>query len=398
VKILVLPGYRYPLSLEEPLTCGDLRNSFNLARALARAGESVTVLSRRAAGDPQAHTFDGVVVRRYQPELGRLFSTSFDISARRAAIFRELSSGADVVVASTPLSVELLARKRVPMVYVCSGLEDIRNYAASPRESLQGLGIRLLRDPAKRRSWARADRVNTTAELEAATLMRLGVPPERILTIGPGVELQRYVPAPSESAARFREQALPPTAVGKRVILSVSRFTPANGIIETLNAFARLKTLRDDVFLVLVGVRHSHRSDYFERVRSSIHSLGLRADVAILENLPETRLPSCYSAADVVSVFSVGYDPLPTTIVESMACGTPVVATDFPPRVQMITHEKNGVLIPERDAGRWVEAVGRILDDASYAARLREAGLARVRDQFDMDRVARRYLQAVASI
>ena len=398
MRILVLPGYRYPASLDEPLTCGDLRNSFNLSRALARAGETVTVLSRRAPHDPEFHTLDGVAVRRYRPELARVFPTSFDVSTRRARLFKALAADADVIVASTPLSLELLTPKRAPMVYICSGLEDIRNYGASAGESLQGLGIRMLRDPAKHRSWARSRRVNTTAELEATTLLRLGVPKDHVLTIGPGVELERYLPASSAEVADFRTTALPPDARDKRIVLSVSRFTPAKGILETLSAFARLKAGRPDVFLVLVGVRHSHRTDYFDRIRAAVASMRLDRDVAILENLPETKLPVCYSAADVTSVFSVGYDPLPTTIIESMACGTPVVATNFAPRVQMITHDVNGVLVPERDETLWVSAVDRILSDETHAAKLRDAGLARVREQFDMNSVARRYLETFRTL
>ena len=397
MRILILPGYRYPASLDEPLTCGDLRNSFNLSRALARAGETVTVVSRRRSGDPACHTLDGVVVNRYRSEMGGIFSTSFDVSLRRARMFQRLSRDADVVLASTPLSLELLAPKRAPMVYICSGLEDLRNYGVSAQESLQGLGIRLLRDPAKHRSWARADRVNTTAELEATTLLRHGVPQQRIRTIGPGVELERYTPASAAAVQQFRRQ-LPPDARDKRIVLSVSRFTPAKGILETLGAFAKLKARRPDVLLVLVGVRHSHRSDYVEQMRRAIPSLGLDSDVVILEDVPEIQLPSCYSTADVTSVFSVGYDPLPTTIIESMACGTPVVATDFAPRVQMITHGVNGVLVPERDARLWVDAVDRIFGDAGYADRLRDAGLARVREQFDMNRVAQRYLEELRSL
>lgn len=397
MRILVLPGYRYPASLDEPLTCGDLRNSFNLARALVKAGESVTVLSRGTSRDPRSHTFDGVAIRRYRPELGAVFPTSFDISLRRARLYRALARDVDVVVTSTPLTLELRTGASPPMVYVCSGLEDIRNYGASAQESLQGVGIRLLRDPAKRRSWQRAARVNTTAELEAATLLRLGVPREKILTIGPGVELERYRRASDAETAAFRREMLP-SAEGRQLVLSVSRFTPAKGILETLYAFARLKANRDDVFLVLVGVRHSHRADYVARMRREIAALRLEPDVAIIENLPESRLPVCYSAAAVTSVFSVGYDPLPTTIIESMACGTPVVATDFPTRVQMITHGLDGMFVPQRDEAMWSSTVDRILNEMTLASALRAGGLKRAREQFDMSRVAHRYLEAFRSL
>lgn len=394
MRILILPGYRYPASLDEPLICGDLRNTFNLSRAFVRAGHEVAVLTRRGPHDPASQVLDGVQVHRYRPELGAVLATSFDVSARRLRLFRALRREADVVLASTPLSLELLTRDAAPLFYVCSGIEDVRNYGRSASESVAGLGIRMLRDPARRRTWRRARRVNTTAEKEVDTLVRLGVPRDRVLTIGPGVELERYQPARADAVLAMKGELLPEHARGRRLVLSVSRFTPAKGILETLRAFARLKAGYPGAFLLLVGVRHSHRADYSDQVRRTIAALGLRDDVAIRENLAEAMLPACYAAADVTSVFSVGYDPLPTVIIESMACGTPVVSTDFATRAQMIAHGADGLLVPEGDEGAWVTAVRRILEDDALAGRLREHGLARVRRQFDMNAVAARWLDA----
>jgi glycosyltransferase involved in cell wall biosynthesis len=64
----------------------------------------------------------------------------------------------------------------------------------------------------------------------------------------------------------------------------------------------------------------------------------------------------------------------------------------------MLTHGQNGVLVSERDEGAWVAAVDRVLTDDGHAARLRDAGLARVHEQFDMNRVAQRYLEAFRSL
>jgi glycosyltransferase involved in cell wall biosynthesis len=393
VNVLILPGYRYPASLDEPLTCGDLRNTFNLSRALVRQGASVTVVSRRASGDPERASVEGVDVQRYRAELGRVFRTSFDVSLSRARLFRRAARSADVVVASSPLSLELLGRSRAPLVYVCSGLEDVLNYGGTAGESLQRVGLRLLRDPAKRRTWARSARVNTTAELEVGTLERLGVDRERIVAIGPGVEIERYQPVSADQIAAARRDLLPSAATDARVILSVSRFTPAKGLLETLEAFAALRAERSDVFLLLVGVQHSHRADHLELVRADIARRGLGEAVAIRENVPESRLPACFAAADVTSVFSIGYDPLPTVMIESMACGTPVVATDFPTRRQAISPGVDGLLVPERDGAGWRSAVRVLLDERETADRIRAAALRRVREQFDMNVVARRYLE-----
>lgn len=397
MKVLMLPGYRYPASMDEPVICGDLRYSFNLSRALKRAGASVTVLTRAAPGDALAQYFDGVAIYRYRPELGAVFSSSFDISLRRFLAFRRLHRKADAVISNTPFSLELFTRLATPMVYVCSGLEDVRNYGLSLREAAQYSGIRLLRDPARRLTWRRANRINTAAEREDVTLERWGVPRRRITRIGPGVEIERYRPG---RGTREVEELRREWSAGQpscRFVLSVSRFSPAKGLLETVRAFARLRAFRPDALLVLVGVRHSHRADYVDRVRRAIADLTLGDAVLIREDVPESRLPFHYSAADVTSVFSVGYDPLPTVMIESMSCGTPVVSTDFATRTQVITHGETGLLVPEADETAWAAAVGQLLGDPRMAERMTEAGIAKVRERFDMNRIALDYLELLRS-
>lgn len=398
MKILYVPGYRFPASLDEPLTCGDLRYSFNLARALARAGTAVTVLTRGSTTDPRRQTWEGVDIVRYRPELRRLFATSFDVSPRRARDYRALAPGTDAIIANSPLSLELLMPTRRPLVYVCSGIEDVHNYGRSPRELLQRAGILALRDPARQLTWKRADRVNTTAALEDGILLRRGVPPDRITRIGPGVELSRYRPHAAHEVRAIRTRILGDEAQSRPIVLSVARFTPAKGILETIHAFARLRATHPLAYLLLVGVQHSHRSDYLAQVKRQIAQHGLERDVGIHENVPESVLPLYFSAADVTTVFSVGYDPLPTVMIESMSCGTPVVATDFATRHQVIRDGETGLLVPERDEGAWIASVGRVLTDTPFRERLAAAGLARVRAEFDMDRVARQYLDLIGAL
>jgi glycosyltransferase involved in cell wall biosynthesis len=348
------------------------------------------VISRGAAGEPQRQTLDGVTIHRYRPELGRLFSTSFDVSWSRRRLFRALAGRADLIVANSPLSLELADAQRCPLTYVCSGLEDVRNYGWSAGELVQRAAVAMLRDPTKRATWRRATWVDTTAERERPTLVAMGVPQEKIAAIGPGVEVARYRPLDA-AACEAERRSLDPRG-HRHIILSVSRFTPAKGLLETLGAFSRLARERSDVLLVMAGVQHSHRSGYFDAVRTAVHDLGLAERVAVRENVPESRMPVYYSLARVTSVFSVGYDPLPTVIIESLACGTPVVSTNFKTRRQMIEHDHTALMVPEGDARQWVSAVGRLLDDDELHARLRGAGLDTVRRNFDMDAVAARYL------
>ena len=391
MNILYIPGYRYPASLIEPLTCGDLRYSFNLSRGLARRGVSVTVLSRRTNGDPTEAELDGVRILRYQSNLQRIFSTSFDISLSRAALFRKLLKQTNLVICNSPLSLELCRKLSVPLVYICSGLEDIKNYSHSPKEVLSFFGIKLLRDPCKKFTWKKAAFVNTTAEQEDQTLHHLGVPIAKIRTIGPGVETSRYCVQPDNAKHELR------TSLGlqknEKLIISVSRFTPAKGLLETLRGFATLHKQRNDVRLLLIGVHHSHADTYFQSVLEEIKQLGIVDKVLIRENVPEEQLPLYYGLARVSSVFSVKYDPLPTVLIESMACGVPVVSTHYPTRTQIITDQVDGVFVPEGQIYQWVASIQKILDDDAWHHKLQLAGLEKIRAKFDVDRVVDQYME-----
>ncbi|EMK00991.1 glycosyltransferase family 4 protein [Leptospira sp. B5-022] len=395
MNILYLPGYRYPDSLKEPLTCGDLRYSFNLSRALVRLGHSVTVISRKESEDGESSELDGVHIFRYKSELRKIFSTSFDISINRFKLFRKLYKEADLIICNSPLSLELSLNIKKPIVYICSGLEDVKNYSFSLGEILGYLGIKLLRDPCKKKTWKIAKYVDTTAEKEDSTLLKWGIPAAKIKTIGPSVELSRYFPQSENLKDTFRKKL--GLSDKQKVILSVSRFTPAKGLLETISAFKILSDKFSDLVLVLIGVRHSHNSSYYDKVISLIQDSGLKDKVKILENVPEAELPSYYSVADFVSVFSKDYDPLPTTIIESMACGAVVISTYYETREQMIRDKFNGIYVQERDTKDWADKIEWLLQNPSLPKEIRSHGIQVIQDRFDSLKVAKQYMDLMKS-
>ena len=75
---------------------------------------------------------------------------------------------------------------------------------------------------------------------------------------------------------------------------------------------------------------------------------------------------------------------------EAMAAGTPVVASDIPGYRDVARQEKEAVLVPGGDPAALAGGLRRVLDDATLAARLVEAGTARAAG-FSMERLAARY-------
>ena len=76
---------------------------------------------------------------------------------------------------------------------------------------------------------------------------------------------------------------------------------------------------------------------------------------------------------------------LPTVIIESMACGTPVVSSDHETRVQFIRHGENGLVVKEGDVAGWGNAVLSLLSEEGLSQGISENGLATVARRFDAD-------------
>ena len=104
-----------------------------------------------------------------------------------------------------------------------------------------------------------------------------------------------------------------------------------------------------------------------------IARLGLESRVRLIPEVDDGLLPAVYRAASVFAFPSLaeGYG-LP--VLEAMACGTPVLASDIPALAEV--SGSAAVLIPPHDLAGWAEAAGRVLADPVAAARLSAAGAA----------------------
>ena len=133
---------------------------------------------------------------------------------------------------------------------------------------------------------------------------------------------------------------------------------------------------REDWRLLIVG---ADEPELPEDLGLPVHYLGtLRDDVS---------LSLVYSAADVFLAPS-RQDNLPNTVIESLSCGTPVVAFDIGGMPDMITHQKTGFLAEAYDAGQLLEGIRWVLsekDQASLRTKCRQVA----REKFDETKVAR---------
>ena len=165
-------------------------------------------------------------------------------------------------------------------------------------------------------------------------------------------------------------------------LLFVGRLDERKGFPTAVGAFARLASERPDLRLIVVG-------DGPQRTAVAALPAEVRARVTLLGAIPNVELPPFVSACDLFLGTSVGGESFGMVLVEAMAAGLPVIASDIPGYDEVVRDGVEGLLVPPRDPGAVAAAATTILDDPALAARLAAGGRERAAE-FDWDVVAAR--------
>jgi D-inositol-3-phosphate glycosyltransferase len=218
-----------------------------------------------------------------------------------------------------------------------------------------------------------ADRVvAATAADRRQMLEHYLLPPGKVSVVPGGVDLARFHP---------RDQAAARQVLGidaGKVLLFVGRIQRLKGIDLLLRAAARL--VRDDPALaaalrvVIVGGRppehgNGPESQELRRLGRLTARLGLYERVDFVGAVDQERLPLYYAAADATVIPSL-YESFGLVAVESMACGTPVVAARVGGLASTVQDGQTGYLVPWRDPALYAERLTAVLADPTLRDRL----------------------------
>ena len=176
------------------------------------------------------------------------------------------------------------------------------------------------------------------------------IDPARLHVMRNGVDLQRFSPRPQAEARR--ELGLD----GGPLLISVGHLIERKGNHLTIAAMPQVLQRHPGARLLLVG-------DGVERARleAQAASLGLQAQVRFVGPVANDRLAAWYSAADV-SVLASSREGWANVLLESMACGTPVVATNIWGTPEVVADAVAGELVECRDAASLAAGVLRLLE------------------------------------
>ncbi len=276
---------------------------------------------------------------------------------------------------------------RVPMVAMFHTLAEMKNQvsvSADEWEAEVRFGI-------ERQTVAAADQVVASTPVDGSHLETYyGADTGRVSIVPCGVDLQQFHPGPRPDARR---------ALGlgdESIILFVGRIQRIKGIDLLIRAsaqlLARVRSGKLRPFrVVIVGGRPSGESDDPEaRELRRLKALAAELDVADLLDwrgaVAHEEMCQYYQAADV-TVMPSTYESFGLVAVESMACGTPVVASRVGGLQATVQDGRTGYLVPWRDPILYADRIGEILVNPALRQRLGAAARKRAAE-FGWEQVA----------
>jgi phosphatidylinositol alpha-mannosyltransferase len=155
---------------------------------------------------------------------------------------------------------------------------------------------------------------------------------------------------------------------GKTNILFVGRLEKRKGLKYLLEAYSRLKWDLPEIRLLVVGPGNPDQDSY--RILSARNL----QDVVFLGRVSYDDLARYYATADIFCAPSTGSESFGVVLLEAMAAGKPIVASDNEGYSSVVTHGEQGFLFPRRNSEALAETLGYLVRNPDLAHRMGGVG------------------------
>lgn len=204
------------------------------------------------------------------------------------------------------------------------------------------------------------------------------LPPRKVTAVLNGVDL------PQASVKRVDD--------GTVTVFFLSTLFVVKGILHFLEAFAAARQQHPELRASVAGYWPDPETQ--AKAEALIERLGIGPFVTFHGAVEGQRKAELFASADLFCFPSIQTEGQPLVIIEAMAAGLPVVASDGPGMEELVVEGQTGLRVPV-DVAALADALGRLAGDAGLRARLGSAGRARYEQVFTQRAYGRRMLQVL---
>jgi glycosyltransferase involved in cell wall biosynthesis len=241
---------------------------------------------------------------------------------------------------------------------------------------------------------AESDIVIPNSNYTSQRLLELTCSPKKVKVIPPGVDFKKF------EQNRISSKLLQRYGIkkGDKVVLSVGRLVERKGFGYLIRAMRHLQSSASSVKLLIVGSgpRESH-------LKSLTTKMKLKDKVVFAGEVTEKELLTCYSRADVFVLSSIvdskgDTEGLGVVLLEAMATGKPVVATNVGGIPEAVADKETGLLIQQKNSIALKRAIQTILSNPTLGDTLGKNGRKWVRRNFDWPIVAQNFHRLIKNL
>jgi glycosyltransferase involved in cell wall biosynthesis len=320
------------------------------------------------------------------------------IASRRGAPLEETATKENIPVVSLSAFVPVTFARLVKSAAVC----DLLHCHTGRAHSLAALVTLILRkplvisrrvdfEPKKNRfnrfKYGRANKVVCVSRFIANQMQAWGLSPDRVTVIYEAVPEEKTL-SKEICLQQLRGKIGDPR--GKRIVGNIAALVPHKDHATLLRAAQLVAAQHNDVIFVIIG-EGELRADL----------LRLRAELRLEKTVHFTGfIPQAQQLLPAFDVFAMSscMEGLGTIVLDAGTAGIPVAATAGGGLPEIVEDHQTGLLVPVGDAPALANAILRLLSDPLLAARLAESARSRVRAEFSVAHMARKYVEVYQEV
>jgi glycosyltransferase involved in cell wall biosynthesis len=351
----------------------------NMSKEFIRKGNQVTIITRGSSSSSKIKEeyFEGI--RLYRVPFFPLYPIHVQIHGIFVKkLFSSIQSDFDVIHFHTPLPSPLktnlptMTTVHTPMKTDTAKVELVNPFSVAVK--LQGKISCLIES----KLFKISDKITSVASSVSQELSEYGLNPDEVEVIGNGVDEKLFCPIQNKASEKY--------------ILYTGRLSYRKGLFDFIECGVNICSRYPDINFKLTG-----KGSLFEKLQKIVQESGYEDRFEFLGHVEKSKLIELYQNATIF-VLPSHYEGLPTTLLEAMSCGLPVVATAVSGNLDVIESGKNGILVPIKSPDKMAEAVSSLLNDENLRTELGIAARKTIEEKFTWDAISDKILRCYDSI
>lgn len=347
---------------------------YGLSTQLIKKGHTVTIITRGSSRKKQKEIIDGIeIIRAPFLPIYPLYMMIHTLFVNK--LFKSLESRFDIVHIHSPLSpivdttLPVIATIHTPMkTDTLASFNENRNL----RTTVWKLSGRFISYPLEVNLIKRANVITVVSNSVAQELKEYPAQNKKIIVMGNGIDNTIFKPVGKKSE--------------KKYILFTGRLSYRKGLFDLIECGKYICEKYPDISFMITG-----SGILSDTLRERINEQGLAKQFKFLGFVTREELIKLYQNATLY-VLPSHYEGLPTVLLEAMSCGLPVIATAVSGNLDVITHGKNGILVPPKSPEKIAEAISLLLDDEQMRKKLGENARKTIEENYTWDIISNNFL------